>query len=57
MTLLRFNAFILAGCVSLTAVGTAAAGGFSRGTADTDILFEQGNFNMRSSVTIVSPNR
>ena len=57
MTLLRFNALFLAGCVSLAAVGTAAAGGFSRGTADTDILFEEGNFNMRAGVTIVAPQR
>ena len=56
MTSVRLTA-LLAGCVSLAAAGTAGAGGFSRGNADTDILFEEGNFNMRSSVTIVSPQR
>ena len=48
---------LLAGCASLAAVGTAAAGGFNRGTADTDLLFEEGNFNMRAGVTIVMPQR
>ena len=39
------------------AVGAAQAGGFSRGTADTDILYEDGNFNIRAGATIVSPSR
>src|SRR5690606_12774191 len=26
-------------------------------TADTDIIFEEGNFNMRAGVTLVSPQR
>jgi long-chain fatty acid transport protein len=43
--------------LSLTMGGAAWAGGFSRGTADTDILYEDGNFNMRSGVTYVSPHR
>lgn len=43
--------------LSLLAMAAANAGGFSRGTADTDILFEQGNFNVRTSVTVVSPER
>ncbi|EXL08943.1 outer membrane protein transport protein [Aquamicrobium defluvii] len=49
----------LAGATALSLLGAAAAnaGGFSRGTADTDILFEQGNFNVRTSVTVVSPER
>jgi long-chain fatty acid transport protein len=42
---------------TLAAVGTAHAGGFTRGTADTDIIFEEGNFNMRAGVTLVSPQR
>src|SRR5690606_28274826 len=37
--------------------GTAGAGGYSRGTADTDLIFEEGNFNMRASVTVVMPQR
>ena len=39
------------------AVSAAQASGFSRGSADTDILFEEGNFNIRSGVTYVSPTR
>lgn len=49
----------LAGATALSLLGAAAAnaGGFSRGAADTDILFEQGNFNVRTSITVVSPER
>ncbi|MEM5501393.1 outer membrane protein transport protein [Ahrensia kielensis] len=48
---------IIIGFAGATILATAAnAGGFSRGTADTDILFEDGNFNMRAGVTIVNPN-
>ena len=43
--------------LSLLGVAAADAGGFSRGTADTDILFEPGNFNARTSITVVSPER
>ncbi|WP_457936676.1 OmpP1/FadL family transporter [Mesorhizobium sp. 10J20-29] len=46
---------LLAG--SLAAIGSANAGGFSRGTADTDLIFEEGNFNMRAGLTIVMPQR
>jgi long-chain fatty acid transport protein len=38
-------------------IGAAQAGGFGRGTADTEILYEDGNFNMRAGATIVSPTR
>lgn len=49
---------IILGLTGATMLVTAAtAGGFSRGTADTDILFEEGNFNMRAGVTVVSPTR
>lgn len=44
----------------LSAVFTASsayAGGFSRGTADTDILFEPGDFNFRGGATIVVPSQ
>ncbi|MET3659714.1 outer membrane protein transport protein [Aquamicrobium ahrensii] len=49
----------LAGATALSLLGAAAAdaGGFNRGAADTDILFEQGNFNARTSITVVSPER
>lgn len=53
----RLKALLGAGCFSLALMGSAHAGGFSRGTADTDILFEDGNFNMRTSVTYVAPTR
>ncbi|UIJ73576.1 long-chain fatty acid transporter [Aurantimonas sp. HBX-1] len=36
---------------------TALAGGFQRGTADTDILYEPGTFSMRSGLTYVTPQR
>jgi len=51
------TALLAAGWVSLMFVGPAFAGGFARGTADTDILFEDGNFNMRAGVTYVAPRR
>ena len=37
--------------------GGAQGGAFSRGTADTDIIFDPGNFNMRAGVTYVAPHR
>ena len=57
MTNPRFKALLGGGCLSLALIGAAHAGGFSRGTADTDIIFEEGNFNMRSGVTYVNPTR
>jgi long-chain fatty acid transport protein len=48
---------LLAGCATLAAMEQAGAGGYSRGTADTDLIFEEGNFNMRASVTVVMPQR
>ncbi len=46
-----------AGLIALAFVNTAQANGFARGTADTDILYEDGNFTMRAGATYVSPNR
>ena len=44
--------------LALSAATSAAhAGGFSRGSADTDLIYEEGNFNIRAGVTIVSPTR
>lgn len=57
MSNLRMKALLGAGCFSLALASVAHAGGFSRGNADTDILFEDGNFNMRAGVTYVSPKR
>lgn len=54
---LRLKGLLAAGCFSVALVGVAQAGGFSRGTADTDLLFEDGNFNMRAGVTYVAPTR
>ena len=44
--------------VALAAVaGAAEAGGFSRGEADTDILYEDGNAVLRAKTTFVAPQR
>ena len=47
----------LAFLASASVLSAAQAGGFARGTADTDILFEEGNFNIRSGATYVNPTR
>lgn len=57
MNISRLKALLGATALTIVTIGAANAGGFSRGTADTDILFEQGNFNLRTSATIVSPTR
>ena len=57
MNSLRLKALLGAGCFSMALAGAAHAGGFARGSADTDILFDDGNFNMRAGVTYVSPKR
>ena len=41
----------------MAVMGAAQAGGFSRGTADTDLLFEEGNFNMRFDARVVVPSQ
>lgn len=49
---------LLAGLAGATFLAASAqAGGFSRGTADTDILYEDGNFVARSSVSFVIPTQ
>lgn len=53
----RIAAAVLGGGMVLAAAGAASAGGFSRGSADTDILFEPDNFAARFGVTVVSPTR
>ncbi|HEY4193492.1 MAG TPA: outer membrane protein transport protein [Mesorhizobium sp.] len=53
----RVKALLGTAFLSLAMGGAAYAGGFSRGSADTDLIYEDGNFNMRSSVTYVSPHR
>lgn len=57
MNRLLLKSLLGATCLSMAIVGTANAGGFSRGSADTDIIYEDSNFSMRSSVTFVSPRR
>ena len=54
MNSLRLITYLAATAATL---GSAYAGGYSRGTADTDLIFEEGNFNMRSGVTVVMPKR
>lgn len=51
------KACVLALAATTVAASVAHATGFERGTADTDILFEEGNFNMRAGVTYVNPTR
>ncbi|MBW8282228.1 MAG: outer membrane protein transport protein [Rhizobium sp.] len=44
--------------LGVSALATSAhAGGWNRGEADTDILFEEGDYIARSGVTLVSPRR
>lgn len=57
MGTINAKALLGASLLTMALVGAASAGGFSRGTADTDILFDAGNFNMRAGVTYVSPER
>ncbi|MEF2545939.1 long-chain fatty acid transporter [Aurantimonas sp. E1-2-R+4] len=50
----------LMACASIASVAlttTALAGGFQRGTADTDILYESGPFSMRTGLIYVNPMR
>lgn len=53
----HLKSLIAAGVAATALVGSAQAGGFSRGNADTDILFEQGNVTLRMSATFVMPER
>lgn len=56
--MLKGTKTFLCGLAFATALtGSATAGGFSRGTADTDILFEDGNFTMRAGALYVAPKR
>ncbi|MBP2449094.1 OmpP1/FadL family transporter [Rhizobium leguminosarum] len=55
----RAGKFALAAltAVLMIASGPALAGGFSRGEADTDILFSEGNYSLRTGAVYVSPGR
>jgi long-chain fatty acid transport protein len=46
-----------AGLVWVGMASVAEAGGFSRGTAPTDLLYEDGNFNMRFDARAVIPHQ
>jgi long-chain fatty acid transport protein len=48
---------LAATAIGLTAVSGAQAGGFQRGIADTDILFESGPYSTRAGVTYINPRR
>jgi long-chain fatty acid transport protein len=56
MNKMRVKTLLGATALSFAAMSVAYAGGFSRGTADTDILFEDGNA-ARAGFTVVVPNR
>jgi long-chain fatty acid transport protein len=43
--------------LTVGAIGVAHAGGFGRGTADTDLLYEEQNFNMRVDARVVVPHQ
>ncbi|WP_309084347.1 outer membrane protein transport protein [Chelativorans sp.] len=54
---MRFDGFGYAALGLLVLAGSAQAGGFTRGTADTDTLYEPGNFALRAGVTYVAPTQ
>ena len=54
-TTLRSGALAL--LAAATAGGAVQAGGFNRGTADTDLLFEDGTVVIRGEATYVAPRR
>lgn len=54
---MRFTRIASAMTLVAASVGAAQAGGFSRGTADTDILYEDGNINFRAGVIVVVPTQ
>ena len=50
--------FVAGSALALVLASSAAmAGGFQRGTADTDILYEKGTFSSRFGLSYVNPNR
>lgn len=58
MTMRKFGALLASSAIAVVALSAAAhAGGFQRGTADTDILYEKGTFSSRFGFTYVDPNR
>lgn len=57
MTHFHIRAVLVGAAMAVTVTSAAQAGGFGRGTADTEILFEPGNFAARAGVTFVNPSR
>lgn len=51
-----FKSAMVAMAASMAVASAAQAGGFDRGTADTDILFETSRFAVRTGITVVSPS-
>ncbi len=55
---MRITTIMSTAFAATVAMATVAqAGGFARGTADTDVLYEDGNFVLRSGVSYVSPTQ
>jgi long-chain fatty acid transport protein len=48
---------VMTGLLVVASATSAMAGGFSRGRADTDIVYEKGSFDARFSATFVMPGR
>ncbi|QIG47371.1 aromatic hydrocarbon degradation protein [Nordella sp. HKS 07] len=57
MTIRMSLPVLAAGSLMLAAMAPAFAGGFTQGSADVSILFEDERFAVRSGVTVVSPTR
>nr|WP_250808633.1 outer membrane protein transport protein [Neorhizobium tomejilense] len=53
----KSTAFVMVVAIAAFDASVASAGGFGRGPADIDILFEDGRFVTRDSATFVDPNR
>ncbi|WP_274424495.1 outer membrane protein transport protein [Chelativorans sp. YIM 93263] len=53
---MRFSLFGYTALGVVLVAASAQANGFSRGAADTDILYEEGNFNIRAGATVVMPS-
>jgi long-chain fatty acid transport protein len=57
MTKLRFTRLLLAGCVSLTALDAAVAGGLERAGHNVDLLFDTSAFVGETAYSFVMPQR
>ncbi|MFC6488061.1 outer membrane protein transport protein [Nitratireductor sp. GCM10026969] len=54
---MRFSRFGYSFLGVALVAASAQAGGFSRGTADTDILYDEGNFSFRAGAIIAAPRQ